>query len=75
METVSVNWGYFNQVGIPLTENVEIVEYFTLSENGSRLDYRMVVTDPGTFNESVELKKFWLNVPGVTVQPYECLPD
>jgi hypothetical protein len=71
--TKYINWGHFDQAGIPLSEAVEIVEYFTPVEDGSRMEYRMIVTDPSTFTEPVELQKHWLYVPGVTVQPYECL--
>jgi len=67
-----VSWGHFDTVGIPLTEAAGIVERFTLAEDGSRLDYSMVVTDPNTFTAPVELEKYWLWIPGVEVQPYEC---
>jgi len=50
----------------------QFVERFTLAEDGSRLDYRLTVTDPNTFTEAVELEKYWLYIPGITVEPYEC---
>ena len=53
---------------------VEIDERFTPTEDGSRLDYAMTVTDPSTFTEPVRLEKYWLWFPQVTVEPYECLP-
>jgi hypothetical protein len=71
--TTEANWGYFDTVGIPLTEAAVLVERFTLAEDGSRLDYRMTVTDPSTFTEPVELEKYWLYIPGVAVEPYRCL--
>lgn len=70
--TRGANWGHFNTVGIPLTQAAEFVERFTLAEDGSRLDYRMTVTDPNTFTASVDLEKYWLWIPGITVEPYEC---
>jgi len=73
--TTHINWGHFDQAGIPLSESAEIVEHFTPSEDGGRMDYRMVVTDPSTFTEPVELRKHWLYIPGVTVHPYECLSE
>ncbi|HEY5665634.1 MAG TPA: DUF6152 family protein [Gammaproteobacteria bacterium] len=71
--TTRVNWGHFDTVGIPLTEAVEIVERFTPAADGSRLDYEMTVSDPNTFTEPVELSKYWLWLPQVMVEPYECL--
>jgi len=70
--TTGANWGHFDTVGIPLTEAAVFVERFTLSEDGSRLDYRMTVTDPNMFTAPVDLEKYWLWIPGVTVEPYEC---
>jgi len=70
--TTGVNWPHFDTVGIPLTEAVEIIERFTPSEDGSRLDYGMTVTDPATFTESVELEKYWLWLPDIEVGRYEC---
>jgi len=75
VNTSGVNWGYFDTVGIPLSEEVELVERFTPSEDGSKLDYSITVTDPYTFTEPVVLEKYWLYVPGVQVEPYDCIPE
>jgi Family of unknown function (DUF6152) len=72
VETTNLTWGWYDTVGIPLSEDARIVERFTLAEDGSRLDWTMRVTDPATFTEPVEVDKFWFYIPGVEVQPYEC---
>jgi hypothetical protein len=33
----------------------------------------MIVTDPATFTEPVELGKYWLALPGIEVLPFECI--
>ncbi len=73
VETTRLNWPYFNTVGIPLSQQAQIVERFTPTEDGSRLDYTMIVTDAATFNEPVRLTKYWLALAGIEVQPYECI--
>jgi len=73
--TTAINYGYFNQTGIPLTDAAEIVERFTPSEDGSRMDYTMTITDSAIFTEPVELEKYWLYIPGVTVEPYRCVSE
>ena len=70
--TTNISNGVFS-LGIPLSEDLKVVEYYTPSTDGSRLDYRMTVTDPAVFLEPVELETFWIYLPGVTVEPYECL--
>ena len=71
VETTNVGERDF-PLGIPLSEDLEIIEHFTPSEDGSRLDYRMRVTDPTAFLEPVELELYWIYAPDATVQPYEC---
>ncbi len=59
--------------GIPLSERLEIDERYTPSADGSRLDYQVTITDPAAFLEPVELGMYWIYIPGVTVEPYECI--
>ena len=51
---------------------MELVERFTPSVDGSRLDYALTVTDAATFTQPVVMDKYWLWIPGVRVEPYEC---
>lgn len=57
---------------IPATEQASIVERFTPTAAGDRLDYEIVVTDPGTFTEPVRLAKYWLSIPGQELDAYNC---
>jgi hypothetical protein len=70
--TTRINWPFFSQLGIRQSPAVEIVERFTPTADGSRLDYEMTVTDPATFTRPVVLKQYWLWLPGVQLLPYEC---
>jgi hypothetical protein len=73
VETARLNWPWFNQLGVPLSEAAEIVERYTLRDEGARLDLEMTVTDPSTFQAPVTVTKYWLALPGIQVEPYECL--
>ncbi|MGI9271832.1 MAG: DUF6152 family protein [Woeseiaceae bacterium] len=75
VHTDHLNWGWFDQAGIPLGEDAVVDERFTLAEDGSRLDYTTTITAPSTFTEPVSLSKFWLFVPGVEVKPFDCAKD
>jgi hypothetical protein len=70
--TTRINSGHFDSVGIPLSEAAEIVERFTPTADGARLDYRMTVTDAVTFTRSVDLSKHWIWRPEVTLGRYAC---
>jgi hypothetical protein len=71
--TTQSTWGYFDSVGIPLSQNAVLVERFTPSPDGARLDYALTVTDAATFTAPVELKKQWIWRPEVRLGKYECL--
>ena len=70
--TTHINWPWFDQRGIPQTENVHIVERFTPTLDGQLLDYAATVTDSAIFTESVVLERYWIWVPGESVEPYNC---
>jgi len=69
--TTQVNWPYFDNVGTPQSETVRMVERFTLSEDQSRLDYRLTITDPMTFTEPAVYERHWLAL-GESIQRYDC---
>lgn len=74
VETTRVNWPYFDNQGIPQTEQARFEERFTVSPNGKRLNYTIDVTDPATFTEPVRLDRFWLWMSENQVNPYNCTP-
>ena len=60
------------RLGIALSDDLQIVERYTPSADGSRLYYETTITDPAAFLEPIEFQAYWIYVPGVTVEPYEC---
>ena len=61
-----------NILVVPLSEQAELVERFTPSNDGSRLDYQLTVRDPITFTEPVVRDHYWLYLPNLSVQPFRC---
>ena len=73
VETTHINWPWFDQTGIPQSEEVHVLERFTPSAEGHQLDYSATVTDPVIFTEPVVLERYWIWVPGEAVEPYNCV--
>ena len=73
--TSHIAWRYVDPTGVPQSSSSKIVERFTPSSDGTRLDYTMTITDPQTFTEPVALKRSWVWRPGETVKPYNCVRD
>lgn len=71
--TTRINWPYFDNIGTPQSEDVEIVERFTLSEDQTRLDFDITVIDPTTFTAPAKLRGYWLAL-GDTIPRYDCQP-
>ncbi len=72
VSTSRINWPYFNRVGIPQSEAVQVLERFTPLEDEDRLDYQLTVTDPATLIEPFVWEGYWTWRPGEEVHPYEC---
>ena len=70
--TTNIDWPYFDSSGVPQSEAMELYERFSVSEDGSRLNYHLTATDASTFTRPVDLDKAWMWRPGEVVKPFEC---
>ncbi len=73
--TTGIDYPWFLQRGIPQSEATELVERFTVNDEGSLLTLEMTVTDPAIFTEPAVLKKTWTWRPGLEVLPFECAEE
>lgn len=74
VDTTHLNWGYFYR-GVPMSDQAVLLERFTPTQSGGRLEYEAILTDPQTFPDPVVMDRFWVWLPDVRVEPYECVPD
>jgi len=72
VSTSRINWPYFDRVGVPQSDAVEVLERFTPVENEDRLDYQLMVTDPAILIEPFVWEGYWDWRPGEEVHPYDC---
>ena len=76
VKTNMINWPYFNRVGVPQSEAVEVVERFTANASDTaRLDYQLTITDPETLTEPYVWNAYYSERPGEVVEKYECTLD
>ena len=69
--TTNLNYAWFDQAGIPQSEQSVLLERFTPSADGARMDYTVTVTDPINFTKPVTLNRYFLDL-GETIVPYKC---
>ena len=60
IRTNRINWPYFDNIGTKQSNVVEVVERFSLTEDQSRLNLEMTITDPFTFTEAAVVEGYWL---------------
>lgn len=74
--TTRINEPFFDDIGTPQTENIEIIERFILNDDENELRYEVVLTDSDTFIESGTFSGIWFWKPGEEIKRFECaLPD
>ena len=71
--TTRIDWPYLDSSGVPQGPSSTIVERFTPTSDGTRLNYTMAITDPATFTMPIELTRSWVWRPEETVKPYNCV--
>ena len=72
--TTHMTWPYFDNRGIPQSDQMRLEERFTVSDNGKRLNYTLDATDAATFTEPVHLDRFWIWMAESRVESYNCTP-
>ncbi len=69
--TNRIDFAYLGMTGIPLSEDLRVVERYTLSEDQSRLDFRITATDPLSFTSEASWEYYWLAL-GESFGQYDC---
>jgi hypothetical protein len=72
VETTRLNEPYLNNVGVPMSPVAKLVERFSPSADGSRLNYTLAITDAESLTTSIEGKRSWVWRPGEKVMPFNC---
>ena len=72
VRTTRVGWPYFDDNGTPQTENVELLERFTMTDNKSRLTYDLTVIDPESFVEPITASWEWVDIGEETLGINRC---
>ena len=70
--TTYINYPYSDDRGTPQSKDVAVLERYTPTEDGARLDTEVVVTDRATYTEPL-VRRGWMSFePDQTIKPYGC---
>ena len=73
VETTDVDFPSLDGDGTPMSPEAEILERYTVNEDGTRLEYEVIVTDPVNLVEPAVWENTWVYRSGVEVRPFECV--
>ena len=73
VETTDVDFPSLDGDGTPMSAEAEILERYTVNEDGTRLEYEVIVTDPVNLVEPAVWENTWVYRSGVEVRPFECV--
>jgi hypothetical protein len=72
VETTEIAANRLDGRGTPHSASIRLLERFTPTSDGSRLDYRVTITDPNTFTEPFDAERYWIWRPEIVVRRYAC---
>jgi hypothetical protein len=71
--TTKIDWPYFDDIGTPMSQAIEVVERYSLVEDEHRLNLVMTVTDPAILTTPARREgTYWTWVPGEVIKPFDC---
>ena len=73
VETTDIDFPWMDGVGTPMSPEAEILERYTVNEDGTRLNFELMVTDPVNLVQPAVWVTSWVYRPGVEVRPFECV--
>ena len=72
VETTNMQANVLDGHGTPHSADIHILERFTPTPDGSRLNYGVTITDPNTFTEPFHVERYWIWRPEIVVGRYAC---
>ncbi|MFL2553745.1 MAG: DUF6152 family protein [Candidatus Rariloculaceae bacterium] len=70
--TTRLNWHLSDELGTPQSSNVRLLERFTPTSDGERLDYELTSIDSAYLNGPSVRTAHWVWVPGLEIEPFQC---
>ena len=72
VRTSRISWPLLDGDGTPQSEDVEIVERFSINEDENRLDFEITATDPENLADPAIWEADYIWNPDVAIKPFEC---
>lgn len=74
VETSRINFPYMDLGGIGQSTNVRVSEKYVLDEEENRIDFEVIIRDPGMLSEPSIERGVWLDLGELINGKYDCVP-
>jgi hypothetical protein len=75
VETTNLNWPFLDTSGTPLSNEVQFIERFAVTADGSHLTYKLTTIDRVMFKGPITSDRRWAWTPGAVSEPHVCRPQ
>jgi hypothetical protein len=75
IETRNIDYPYFDDAGVPMSDAMVVTERYELNEDGTRLDWTATMNDPKVMTAPVSYGGTMVWSPGIEIQEYKCEPE
>ena len=73
IETTGISYPYYNDAGVPLTEDAVVTERYSLREDGRRMDWSVTTVDPSVFTDPTSLSGWYVWAPDIEIKEFQCV--
>lgn len=73
--TTHIDWPYWSEWGLPQSDQATVVETYSVSDGGTRLNLAVTVIDPVIYTRPFTVTRSRIWIPGLEIIPFECVVD
>ncbi len=73
IETTGIAYPYYDDAGVPLTQDAVVTERYSLSADGRRMDWTATTVDPTVFTGPTTLSGWAVWSPEIEIKEFQCV--
>ncbi len=75
IETSGIGYPYYNDAGAPMTQEMVVIERYSISPDRRRMDWTATISDPNVFTDSVSFGGWAVWAPEIEIREFDCVVD
>ena len=75
IETSGIGYPYYNDAGAPMTQEMVVIERYSISSDRRRMDWTATIADPNVFTDSISFGGWAVWAPEIEIREFGCVVD